>query len=101
MIAAVSSPVSSSSAHDSFFPSCVGGPNVSGPSLGRRQQRQRFLEWDRDEPREERGDGRRPAASCSAASAAASTERSPAVRPTAGPRRMGDVMPDVLARYGL
>ena len=94
MIAAVSSPVSSSSARNSFVPPSLGGPSVSRPSLGRRQQRQRFLEWDRDEAAETRG----PAISRTVAS----TERAPIEHATAaGPRRMGDVMPDVLARYGL
>jgi hypothetical protein len=106
MIAAVSSPASSHSVRDAFFTSNVGGLNVSRPRLERRQQRQRFLEWDRDEPREEGGDARRPAANCGVAPAAslterASNERSSAGRSAAGPRRMGDVMPDVLARYGL
>jgi hypothetical protein len=84
MVAAASSPVSQSSVHSSFVPQ----------PCARRQHRQRFLEWDRDET----ADTRVRAISRTAAP----TEQAPIERAvTAGPRRMGDVMPDVLARYGL
>jgi hypothetical protein len=89
MMAAILSPVSSNSA---------GAPLVP-QRRERRQQCQRFLEWDRDEA----GETRSPTISRAAASTEpTSREPSPFDRvPAAGPRRMGDVMPGVLARYGL
>jgi hypothetical protein len=95
MVAAISSPVSSPmSANVARLP--LAPHNLSPPSPGRRQQRQRFLEWDRDEAGEERGDARWRAAMNGPALPALPSERSPI-----GPRRMAEVMPDVLARYGL
>jgi hypothetical protein len=93
MVAAISSPVSSPmSANVARLP--LAPRNLSPPSPNRRHQRQRFLEWDRDEAAATR--------SSAISRTAAPTEQAPIERtPTAGPRRMGDVMPDVLARYGL
>jgi hypothetical protein len=77
MIAAATSPVSSYALPSSF-------------TLPGRQHRQQMLDWDHDEP----ASPRRPA---SPRTASASVES----KPVAGPRRMSEVMPDVLARYGL
>jgi hypothetical protein len=89
MIAAVVAPVASLLTQSSSTPS-----SFIPPRIERRQHRQRFLEWDRDEAAE----ARRMAVSRTAAP----TEPSSFDRvPVAGPRRMGDIMPDVLARYGL
>jgi hypothetical protein len=93
MVAAISSPVSSPmSSNVARLP--LAPRNLSPPSLGRRQQRQRFLEWDRDEAAETRSSAN---SRTSAPTGKAPTDRVAA----AGPRRMGDIMPDVLARYGL
>jgi hypothetical protein len=81
MIAAATSPVSSYALPSSF-------------TLPGRQHRQQMLDWDHDEP----ASPRRPASPRTAAASASTRVES---KPAAGPRRMSEVMPDVLARYGL